>query len=256
MESGTQASVLVVDDDRDTCANLADILGEMNYHVDTAYDAATALELVERRRYDVALLDLKLPDIDGVELFRRIRQLQPATVGMIVTAYATIEAQQDALRAGACQVLAKPVNFHKLLRLVGEALDRPLVLVVDDDLDLCDLLRDLLEEQHIRVCMAHDAAGAERRLKEARCNVVLVDMKLPQGDGGEVFRRVRATDEQARVVMITGYRGEMEHALEQVLAEGADAVCYKPFNVPQLLDTIGRLARSVRPTAPPPLQPQ
>jgi DNA-binding NtrC family response regulator len=245
-----RSSILVVDDDVDICANLSDILADHDYRVDTATDAVRALELVSRNRYDVALLDLKLPGMDGVELFRRIRKVQPEAVGVIVTAYATPEAAMSAARAGASQVMPKPVNFHKLLTLVRDALDQPLVLVVDDDLDLCDLLNDLFRERHYRVCVAHDVRTAEMRLKERRFHVVLVDLKLPQGDGRDVVHQVRKVDENARIVIITGHRSETEDQINQLLSEGAETVCYKPFDVKQLIDTVDRLAQSVRQTAP------
>jgi DNA-binding NtrC family response regulator len=218
--------------------------------VDTANDAATALALVERNRYDVALLDLKLPGTDGVELFRRIRKAQPETVGVIVTAYATPDAEATAAQAGASQVLSKPVNFTKLLSLVKGALDQPLVLVVDDDLDLCDILIDLFQERHYRVCIAHDLSTAQKRLRERRFHVVLVDMKLPDGDGADLVRHIYQVDRDARVALITGHRSELEARLARLLLEGAEAVCYKPFDVKQLLDTVDRLARSVRETSP------
>ena len=66
------ASILVVDDDVDTCRNLADILGDLAYHVEAAHDGPSALELVRRRHFDVALLDLKMPGMDGLELYRAI----------------------------------------------------------------------------------------------------------------------------------------------------------------------------------------
>ena len=66
-------------------------------------------------------------------------------------------------------------------------------------------------------------------------------MKFPDGDGTTVFRLVRQANPQARTVVITGHRQEMDEAVRRVLAEGADAVCYKPFDVPGLLTTLEKL---------------
>jgi CheY-like chemotaxis protein len=235
------AAILVVDDDVDTCRNLADILTDLGYHVDIAHDGLAALELVRRRPYDVALLDLKMPGMDGLTLYREIRRLRAETVAIVVSAFAGKDTSSQALAAGAWQVLAKPVDFPRLLGLVHEALDQPLVLVVDDDPDLCANLWDLLRERGYRVALAHDEAAAAARLAEADFKVVLIDMRLPTGDGGGVFRRVRRSNPQAHTVVITGYRSETEATVRQVLAEGADAVCYKPFDVPRLLKTLDRL---------------
>jgi two-component system response regulator HydG len=234
--------VLVVDDDVDTCHNLRDILTDLGYHVDTAHDGAAALELVRRNAYDIALLDLKMPGMDGVTLYREVKKLRADTVAIIVTAYAGGNAAEEALAAGAWQLMPKPVDLAKLLPLVEQAVGQPLVLVVDDDPDLCASLWDLLRDRGYRVSLAHSESESAQRLQDLRIRVVLIDMKLADGDGGGVFRRVRAVNPQARTVVITGHRPEMDRLVEQVLAEGADAVCYKPFDVPGLLDTVTRLA--------------
>jgi CheY-like chemotaxis protein len=236
-------AILVVDDDVDTCRNLADILTDLGYQVDTAHDGPSALELVQQRHYDVALLDYKMPGMDGLTLYREIKKLRAGTVAIVVTAYAGSSTAEEALQAGAWQVLSKPVDFPKLLGLVNEALGQPLVLVVDDDPDLCASLWDLFRERGYRVSIAHDEPQASDRLKDAAFKVVLIDLKLPDGDGTSVFHLVRQANPQARTIVITGHRSEMDEVIHEMLNEGADAVCYKPFNVPKLLETLDQLSK-------------
>jgi two-component system, NtrC family, response regulator HydG len=241
MNAPAAPSILVVDDEPDICENLRDILTDLGYQVDTAGDGLSALELVRHKHYDVALLDLRMPGMDGLELYRRLKQVRADTVAMIVTAYATDETAQAALQAGAWKVVAKPVDFSFLMQLIDEALDQPVVLVIDDDDDLCESLWDILREQGYRVALACDAGQAAHRLQERLFQVVLIDMKLPQADGAEMFRLVRQTNPQARTVLITGFRGAMERKIEEAVRDGADAVCYKPFDVSKLLGTIQNL---------------
>jgi DNA-binding NtrC family response regulator len=139
-------SILIVDDDVDTCRNLSEILTDLGYSADVAHDGPTALAMLRRRTYELALLDLKMPGMDGVTLYREIKRLKAGTVAIIITVYASSETAREALAAGAWRIPLKPVDFPRLLGLVGEALDQPLVLVVDDDPDLCSNLWDLLRE--------------------------------------------------------------------------------------------------------------
>lgn len=236
------ASILVVDDEVDTCRNLADILTDLGYRVDCAHDGASALELVRRHVYDLALLDLKLPGMDGLTLYRQIKLLRADTVAIIVTAYAGSGTAEAALAAGAWHVLPKPVDLPKLLGLVEVAVEQPLVMVVDDDHDLCANLWDLLRERGYRIGLAHSRQEAVQRLRDRSFKVVLIDMRLPEGDGTEVFQLVRQANPQARTVVITGHRAELDQLVQQILAEGADAVCYKPFDIPLLLKTLQQLA--------------
>jgi DNA-binding NtrC family response regulator len=234
--------VLVVDDDVDTCHNLRDILADLGYTVAIAHDGPAALELISRQPFDVTLLDLKMPGMDGLTLYREIKRVRSGTVAIIVTAYDTADTAAQALQAGAWRVLSKPVDPGRLMPLVEEASQQPLVMIIDDDHDLCASLWDILRERGYRVCVAHNEQEALERLPGMQHRVVLIDMKLPQGDGSRVFHLVRQANPQARVVLITGFRTELQNLVERVVTEGADAVCYKPFDMPQLLETVEQLS--------------
>jgi len=242
----TMPAILVVDDDVDTCRNLSDILTDLGYHVEVAHEGMSALEMVRRKPFDVALLDFKMPGMDGLTLYREIKKLRAGTVAIVVTAYAGGDTQAEALAAGAWHVLSKPVDFPKLLGLVDEALGQPLVMVVDDDRDLCATLWDILRDRGFRVCLAHDERQAAERLKGRDFKIVLIDMKLPSGDGTSVFRMVRERNPQARIVFITGHRSEMDERIQQAMNEGADGVCYKPFDMSSLLSTLQTLSQAAK----------
>ena len=235
-------AILVVDDDDDTCHNLSDILIEMGYHVDTASNGPAALALVRRRAYDVALLDFKMHGMDGLTLYRKIKEIQASTVAIIITAYSTCGTEDEARGAGTWKILAKPVDFAQLLPLVDEALRQPLVMIVDDDHELCRNLWDVLRERGYRVGLAHTAAEAREQLEDRGYRIVLTDMKLPDGDGSELIQTVRQSDPDVHTVLITGHRAELQQVINQALTEGADAVCYKPFDVDELLATLKRLS--------------
>ena len=238
-------SILLVDDDVDICSNLVDILTDLGYRVDSAHDGAAALEMIRRIRYDVAVVDYKMPGMNGVSLLHQIRRIRPAIVSLMVTAYAGT-ASEEAFSAGVHRILPKPVEVSHLLELVGEAIDRPLVLVVDDDRDLCDNLWDLLRDRGYRVGFAHDGEEAALRLAESRFDVVLIDIKLPDCDGSRVYRQVCEMNPGARTLLITGEIVAAGALVEEMLAEGADAVHYKPFDVPRLLESLEHLLEGRR----------
>ena len=238
----TSVSILVVDDEADSCKNLSDIFTDFGYRVDVAYDGAAALELLRKTSYDVALLDLKMPGMDGLTLYREIKKMRADTVAIIVTAYASSATAEAALEAGAWKIVAKPVDVQPLLEMVEGAAAQPLVMIVDDDHDLCENLWQILRDRGYRVGLAHNEREAEQRLRETDFKVVLIDMKLPDGDGSRVFRLVRQSSPTARTILITGFRTEMDQLIQQIVTEGADDVCYKPFDVDQLIAKIEHLA--------------
>ncbi len=121
----TASALLLVDDDRDSCASLSDIISDLGYRVGVAYDGPTALELSRRQPYGLAVLDYKMPGMDGVELYGHLKQLQADTLGVLVTAFANETTIQAAARAGIRRVLPKPVDFGHLIPLVEEVAGTP-----------------------------------------------------------------------------------------------------------------------------------
>ncbi len=197
-----------------------------------------------RNPYDVALLDYKMPGMDGLTLYREIKRLRAGTVAIVVTAYAGGTTAEEALAPGrgkwwpsrsispGCWAWsARPwVNRWSWWSMTTTT---------------CAPISG--------TCSGSAAFGSAwpttrpmpvDRLKDANFQAVLIDMKLPAGDGGSVFRLVRQANPQARTIVITGHRGEMDQQVQQLLHEGADAVCYKPFDVPELLSTLNQLTAS------------
>lgn len=238
-------SILVVDDDKDICAVMADILIDMGYHVAIANDGKSALELVRKRPYDIALLDLKMPGMDGLTLYREIKNIRAEMVAMLVTAYAGDGKAEEAVAAGAWQVLAKPVDVPRLANLIAEAVQQPLVLVVDDDNDYCDNLWDLLRGNGYRVCVAHNANQAVEQLREST-RMVLLDLKLPDRSGTELFQEIHTSSPDARILVITGFPTDLQAKAGRLKEEGVDAVYCKPLDVPSLVATMDRLAEEAR----------
>jgi CheY-like chemotaxis protein len=236
------ARILVVDDERDICENLRDILGDLGHDVSMAHDGPSALDLTAKSPpFDVALIDLKMPGMDGLTLYAELKRRWPSLVAMLVTAHSGMDTPERAARAGAWRVLPKPVDLPRLHALLEEAIGQPLVLVVDDDHDLCENLWDLLRERGFRVGWAHSEAEATDQLADGRFQVVLIDLKMPESDPAHVLDLARASEPAARTMLITAYRPEMDGLITTMLERGADAVCYKPFQVPELLGTLERL---------------
>ncbi len=115
-------TILVVDDDADTCRNMADLFGDRGYAIETAESGDAALVKAHQQAFDLGLLDLRMPGMDGLTLCRHLKRLQPPIVTMIVTAYGGSEIDKEARAAGARHVLLKPVDFPRLLALVAKAL--------------------------------------------------------------------------------------------------------------------------------------
>jgi CheY-like chemotaxis protein len=100
------------------------LLSDQGYEVDIASDGEAALDLLGDHPYDLVVLDYQMPGMNGVELFRAARQVQPELVGVFLTAYADISTIFPAMDAGVERVLAKPVDSRELLPVVEHFVGR------------------------------------------------------------------------------------------------------------------------------------
>jgi len=114
-DRGPRGRVLVVDDEDVIASTLQEFLQGEGYEVAVAADAPSALALVERFEPDLALCDVQLPGMDGLELLDRLLRVRPEILVLIITAYATVETAVAAFRRGAHDYLMKPVLFDELL---------------------------------------------------------------------------------------------------------------------------------------------
>jgi DNA-binding response OmpR family regulator len=116
--------VLIVDDEKTLRHFLRLNLQEHGYQATEAPDGKTALRLIDQQRFEVALVDLRLTDRDGLEIVRRLRQVAPKTSVIILTAYATADSAIEALRQGAHDYLIKPFETIELLASVADGIAR------------------------------------------------------------------------------------------------------------------------------------
>ncbi len=107
-------TVLIVEDEQIIGTTLSEFLAGERYDVAVAESVGEALACARQRDFDVAICDVQLPDGDGIDLLRRLQQLNPETAVLVITAYATVENAVEAFKAGAFDYLVKPVIFEDL----------------------------------------------------------------------------------------------------------------------------------------------
>lgn len=117
-----KARILVVDDDTGICSTLSLFLGLNNYDVDVANTGKEAIEKSKIEVYDVALLDIRLPDIEGTKLLTALRETTPKMIKIMVTGFPTFENAVEALKFGADDYIMKPVDPEELVKVVENKL--------------------------------------------------------------------------------------------------------------------------------------
>lgn len=130
---GCAMRVLLVDDEGSLLLTLAANLELEGFDVALAMSGEAALEILAREAFDLVLTDIRMPGMNGVELFHRVRALRPEMPVVLMTAFALEELVDSALSRGAFTVLPKPFSIEQVTATISHAARRPLVLVVDSD---------------------------------------------------------------------------------------------------------------------------
>ena len=227
-------SILVVDDDRRMARTLVDILTIKGYRAEAAHSGVEALEKVKKGCFDCILSDIKMPQMNGVELYRVIKQMQPELPVVLMTAYAADNLARMGLAEGVIATITKPLDIDLLLSFFSALRKETSIVIVDDDPQFCKVLADILRRRGFKVAVENDYRGVVGTLG-AEGQVVLLDMKLGDTNGTEVLKEIRQQFPHLPVIMVTGYGEEMAKQIKAALKINAYACLYKPFGIDELL---------------------
>lgn len=117
-------NVLVVDDEDEFREVIIKRLVKRGLRVEGAEGGRKALEILEHNRTDVVLLDVKMPDMDGIETLRRIRSMQPLVEVVLLTGHASVDSGIEGMKLGAFDYLMKPIELEPLLEKLADAYDK------------------------------------------------------------------------------------------------------------------------------------
>jgi DNA-binding NtrC family response regulator len=172
------ARVLVVDDEPMVCVALTNWLQEESYLAKAVHDGPQAIAAVREETWDIVLLDLRMPGMDGMEVLKQIREIAPPSVVIIMTAYASIPSAVQAMKDGAYDYIVKPLDVDQLTRMLKRIVEHQQLITENI------LLRKRLTEQY----EFGDIIGKSAAMQE-------------------VFEMVKVVSETNATVLITGETG-------------------------------------------------
>lgn len=110
--------ILVVDDNKDFADVFCDILKSNSYRVESCYGGAQAVDIITNEVFDILFLDIRMPDMDGIETLRAVKKIRPDTTVIMMTGYSVDEMVHKALEAKASDIIYKPFEIEKVLTLI------------------------------------------------------------------------------------------------------------------------------------------
>lgn len=234
-------NILIIDDEPMIGKTFKDILIIKGYEADIAHSGEEALQKLEGKKIDCILSDIKMPGMNGLELFVEIRNRGYSIPTILMTAYSTENIKKAALIEGVIAVLSKPLDINMLLSFFPCLKKERVIAIVDDDSNFCNVIGKILEMRGFRVIEFTDPDKIIDDL-DRDIGILLLDMKLKGTDGLEILKKIRKKNSDLTVILITGYREEMAEKIQSAMEINAYSCFYKPFQVDELLRVIGAAA--------------
>jgi len=239
--------LLLVDDEVDFLEAMTPALTRRGFRVRAAADGPAALQVLWTEPVDVVVLDVKMPGMNGVEVFHEIRRVAPGLPVILLTGHGSIPQAFETSRDGVADYLTKPCDADHLAEVVRRVLvarsagdehpapiaDHIRLLLVDDDRDFTAALRPALERRGLDVTVAQsgtDAAGLPGR---QGFDVAIVDLRMPDMDGLTLLAALKDADPALEVIVLTAH-GTAESA-RRGLVDGAFDYLTKPQPVDVLV---------------------
>ena len=232
--------VLIVDDDRMMAKTLYDIIRVKGYEAEVANSGADALKKIEKENFECVLSDIKMPGINGVELYRAIKKRRSDLPVVLMTAYSTDKLVQEGLATGAIACLTKPLDINLILTFLSTLSKERSIVIVDDDFQFCKTLEDILRARSFKVTHFCEPYNIAEKIKE-NDQVILLDMKLNGINGLDVLKDIRKLSPHLPVILVTGYRDEMNTAITAGLSINAYTCLYKPLQIEKLFQILNKI---------------
>src|SRR5882724_1781331 len=177
-------NILVVDDDADIREVLADRLESLGYRVFAAETAKAGLELLDRQNPQLVLLDIEMPDMNGIDMLREIRRGEHDVTVVMITAYGTIERAVEAMKEGAYDFIPKPFEPDHIALIVAKALERETLKRG------IEILTEQLDDRHRMIVgqsvLINRAVETANKAAASRSTILLLG---ESGTGKEIFAR-------------------------------------------------------------------
>lgn len=248
--------VLLCEDDENIRKQMVKALQREGFDVSEAENGRIGVEKFKAELHDIVITDMRMPEMDGSEVLRRVKEISPNVQVILATGFGDLEMAIDAIRQGALDYLKKPIDLDLLLTALGRAREKieeseteketfPAVLLAEDDSSTRKALRQALEREGWKVFEAEDGAAAIDIFAKNKVDIVLLDINMPKKTGLETLHELRTMGIfEFEAIVLTGF-GDEEKAV-QALRDGAMNFLKKPVDIEHLILSMDKALEKIR----------
>jgi len=167
------------------------VLAKKGYEVTSSNSGPSALELVKVNPVDMVLMDIKMPVMNGVETYKKLKAIKPGIKVILMTAFSVEDLIKDAIKEGVYSVVHKPFDIETIVNMIEKSKNGALIAIVDDNPNMCSSMKSVLEKKGYSVSACSTGEEAIALAKARAHDIYCIDMKLPVLNGLETYLEIK-----------------------------------------------------------------
>ena len=201
-----KTTILLVDDEPQFLESVAERVRLKGFNVITAASGAEAIEKARKQDVQLAVVDLKLPDMEGLVVITKLKELQPHVKTVLLTGFGDTKLEEATKSLNSTYF--EKQNMGGFWDFLKRALTLPTVLLVDDEPEFLDTMVERIRLKGFEVATATTGEAALRLAQEQEFDFAVVDLKLPDMDGLVVITKLKEAQPRVRTMLLTGFGTE------------------------------------------------
>jgi two-component system response regulator HydG len=233
-----QTNILIVDDNIDLADGLEMVLEDEGYHVSLAYNGTDAINVFDKEHFDYAFVDVSLPDMNGMQVFKHIHNKDPKVKVIMMTGFRIEQVLAEIIEHGDVEILTKPFEINHIFELVEKMKHEGIVLIADDDPDFSESLSEYLNEQGLTTMLARNGKEAVDAVLSNPISVLVLDLRMSIMNGLEVYLKLKELGHTVKTIIVTGYAQEEADTIDILRSVSVTGCLFKPFKPEAMLHAI------------------
>ena len=237
---------LVVDDEKVIRDFLVRLLSLEAIETKAVDDGFKAIEMAKQEKFDIIFLDVRMPQLNGVDTLRELRKISPDSKYILMTGYAVDDLLEKAEKEGIVASIRKPFEISQILTFIKDykqekqAKEKINILVVDDDKNVLGFFKRLLSEEAYDVTTVDTGKEALEEINKQDFDLMFLDVVLKDINGLKLCLKVRDLKPNLDIVFITGYLDKSKEEVKELNIQG---FLYKPFEIDKIFAEIDKVRK-------------
>lgn len=233
-----QTSILIIDDNQDLADGLAMVLEDENYQVSLAYNGINGIKVFDTDRFDIVFIDVKLPDMNGVEVFHYIHNKAPKVKTIMMTGFRVEQILAGVIDNADVEILRKPFEIKHVLEILNKIKNESIILIADDDPDFSEGMSEFLTEHGMKTILAKNGQEAVDGVLSNPVDVLVLDLRIPIMCGLEVYLQLKQQGRAVKTIIVTGYEKQEAETIDILKSMSVTGCLFKPFSPNDMLHAI------------------